>query len=145
MDRMSSATGLSESERHRLGRLADVLIPGGCGMPSATAAGVSLDGIDRLLAVRDDLREPLARILLNASDNDPESDVQHLRSSDSVSFAVLSFCVAGAYFLDSAAMNSVGYPGLVANPSPRGQLWPFADEDLLEPVWERGSIVRAAP
>ncbi|MCI0738061.1 MAG: gluconate 2-dehydrogenase subunit 3 family protein, partial [Gemmataceae bacterium] len=54
-------------ERALLGQLADVLIPAGEGMPSASEAGVAAEGLDAVVAVRPDLIECLKTVLKAAA------------------------------------------------------------------------------
>ena len=77
----------AELDRVLLGRLADVLIPGEDGMPSATDADVGGTWIDTVLTVRPDLREPLCALLSRAADATPEQVVWRLRDHDPAAFA----------------------------------------------------------
>ena len=60
---------VSDSRRATLASLADVLIPAGAGMPSASEAGVAGKWLDEFLDARPELGEHLVRIL-DAVDKD---------------------------------------------------------------------------
>jgi len=125
------------------GKLADVLIPAGDDLPSATAAGVAKEGLEQVLAVRPDLAAGLKKVLA-CSDNPPPSEaVARLKSSDPSGFGVLTELVAGAYFLNPLVRAVLGYEGQIAVPiDPRPD---YLDDGLLQSVIDRGPIYRPTP
>ena len=98
-------------ERTLLGKLADVLIPAGDGLPSASAAAVAGEGLDQVLAVRPELAAALKKILALACDSPPSDAVSQLKAKDLSSFSLLAELVAGAYFLNPQVRASIGYDG----------------------------------
>ena len=134
---------VSDSRRATLAGLADVLIPAGGGMPSASAAGVAGRWLDEFLAARPELGEQLVRILDAAAARDPADVIRSLaQDSDGADFAVLSTVVPGAYYLDPAIRARLGYPGQEAVPIPEPSL-DAGDEELLQSVIDRGPIFRS--
>lgn len=134
---------LSDAQRATLAGLADVLIPAGGGMPSASEAGVTGRWLDELLASRPDLGEDLVRVLDAAAGQEPTAAVRSLAEApDGADFAVLSTVVPGAYYLDPAIRARIRYPGQEAVPIPEPSLDP-SDEELLRTVIERGPIFRS--
>jgi hypothetical protein len=98
-----------------LADLADRLVPAADGMPAATAVGAAGEGADRVLALRPDLAEPVARVLAAAADR-PATDLAALRAADPEGFAALGELVAGAYFTTPSVAAALGYPGRPARP-----------------------------
>ena len=130
-------------ERAQLGKLADVLIPAGDGLPSASAAGVEAGGLDQVLAVRPEMAAVLKKVLAVSSDSAPMDAVSQLKSKDPSSFGLLAELVAGAYFLNPQVRTSLGYDGQTAKPiDPRPD---YLEEGLLQSVIDRGPIYRPTP
>lgn len=136
---------LSSEERQRLGLIADVLIPGGAGLPSASNAGVTTEPIDRVISADPQMSATLAAVVWR--DGSPESVVEELRAHDRSTYERLVFAVSGAYFMVPHVRRSLGYPGIAPRRSPAA-----ADEsdfylegEVLQPVIDRGSIYREAP
>jgi hypothetical protein len=134
---MSDGSGL---DRDTLAALADQLIPAADGMPSASQAGATGAGLDAVLAVRDDLSEPLRRLTEAARGRTPAAEVERLRAEAPELFEALSTAVAGAYFLSDEVRERLGYPGQRAKPLERD-----LDPELLQPVIDRGTIFRPTP
>lgn len=139
------APAIDAAGRRTLAGLADVLIPAGAGMPSASEAGVEGEWLDAVLAARDDLAEPLARILSAAAGTDPVAEVERLQESDPVAFGVLATVVPGAYYMNPRIRELVGYPGQQAVAiDPDDGLDPEA-QALIASVRARGTIFRPTP
>src|SRR5690554_1016110 len=62
--------------------LADILVPAGDGMPSASEAGVAESGIDEVLNIRPDLYGDLSRVLRSAQNVEPADALNNLASQD---------------------------------------------------------------
>jgi hypothetical protein len=101
-----------------LDTLADQLIPGEDGMPSASEAGATGEWLERVLEARPDLREPVERL-----------------EPDAVATAVVA-----AYYFNPEVRERIGYRGQLAIP-----LGPPDHEDLLESVVARGPVYRPTP
>lgn len=134
--------GLSEEQRTRLAALADALVPGGGGLPSARAAGVHETWIDRTLAANPDLVAPLLAALGSAGE--PTVGLTWLREQDAALFDRFAFTVAAAYFMNPTVRRSFGYPGTAPRPLPQaeGEAEYYLEDDILGPVIARGPIFR---
>lgn len=134
---------LSPSERKLLGQLADVLIPAGSGLPSASAAGVVHAWLDQVLSARPDLLEGLKSLLTHTRDRDAAIAVADLRASDPAAFGILAEITAGAYFMNPEVRQAIGYAGQTQHPiDPHPD---YLDDGLLDSVKSRGPIYRPTP
>jgi hypothetical protein len=131
---------MTEIDREILAGLADALIPEADGMPSASQAGAAGALLDEVLAVRGDLEEPLAQLTAAARGADPAAEVERLRNEDAPLFEALTTAVAGGYFLSADVRERLGYPGQQAK-----KLEDDFDQELLQPVIDRGPIFRPTP
>ncbi|GAA1786838.1 hypothetical protein HC028_26435 [Planosporangium flavigriseum] len=133
---------LGDASRARLAELADVLIPGGSGLPSASAADVAGQWINRVLAAHAGLAEAVAQVLAI-----PGAPDEVLRNLDREAFETFAFAVAGAYFMNPTVRNALGYPGIAPRrmPSAEGEAEYYLEDGILNPVIERGPIYRQAP
>jgi hypothetical protein len=131
---------MSGIDRDTLAGLADALIPEADGMPSASQAGATGALLDEVLAVRGDLEEPLAQLTAVARGADPAAEVERLEAEDPALFEALTTAVAGGYFLSPDVRERLGYPGQQAKP-----LEDDFDQELLQPVIDRGPIFRPTP
>ncbi len=127
-------------DRETLSELADALIPEVDGMPSASQAGAAGALLDEVLAVRGDLEEPLAELTAAARGRDPAAEVERLQSEDPPLFEALTTAIAGGYFMSAEVRERLGYPGQLAK-----ELEDDFDQELLQPVIDRGTIFRPAP
>ena len=136
---------LDVDQRARLAKLADVLISGGLGLPSASEAKVHERWIDRALSARPDLFDTVAAVLDAAGD--PSATLQQLKKDDVTTFDSFAFIVAGAYLMNPSVCKALGLPGNA--PKPRRALPDESDhyleDGLLDPVVERGPIYRPTP
>jgi hypothetical protein len=117
--------------RH-LDALADQLIPGEDGMPSASEAGATGRSLDAVLAARPDLRAPLEAL-------EGES-IAGLAERDPAGWAALTSAVVAAYYFNPEVRERVGYRGQQAIP-----LGPPDHEELLGSVVSRGPVYRPTP
>ena len=124
--------------RGRLASLADLLIPAGDELPSASAAGVSAEPLDQILAGRDELAEDLQRALDHAGDPATVDELEKALAPEE--FQALTTVVSGAYFLDPGVRAHLGYDG--PRPIPTHDEQPT--DELLAPVRDRGLIYRKA-
>jgi hypothetical protein len=127
------------TERAVLAALADVMIPSGASFLSASAAGVSGDGLDQVLAVRPELAKGLKQILQSARGRAAAEVVAELQANDPGTFAVLAEIVPGAYFLNPNVRTAIGYAGQIAHPIDSNSDCP---DGLLQSVIDRGPIYR---
>ena len=131
--------------RELLGALADQLIPAGSGMPSASEAGVAGEYLDAVLAARPDLAEPLERALESVEGLAPGAAIAQLRDTDAEGWGVLTAFVPGAYFLNPAIREAIGYPGIEARPIDPDAPPDYLEDGLLDSVIARGPVYRPTP
>jgi hypothetical protein len=131
---------LDNFARQRLAVLADVLIPGSGEFPSASAAGVPTDLVDRVLGFRPDLIASLDRALDVADGLDAEAALDLLCTVHSADFEALSTLVSGAYLQSPQVQTALNY-----RPAPR-EANDDVDSyvDLLEIVVDRGFDIHGA-
>ncbi|WP_418057507.1 hypothetical protein [Pimelobacter simplex] len=125
---------LEPTARDRLAVLADVLIPGSGAFPSASAAGVPTELIDRALGFRPDLVPDVEQALALAEGLDAEAALDLLATGHADLFGSLTTALSGAYFLSTDVQRALDY-----RPAPRqanDDIDSYAD--LLEAVVERG-------
>jgi hypothetical protein len=127
-------------DRETLAGLADALIPEADGMPSASQAGATGQLLDEVLRVRGDLEEPLAEVTAAARGRDAAEEVERLKADEPPLFEALTTAIAGGYFLSAAVRERLGYPGQQAK-----RLEDDFDQELLQPVIDRGTIFRPTP
>jgi hypothetical protein len=118
--------------RH-LDALADQLIPGEHGMPSATEAGATGRWLDAVLEARPDLRTPLEGIAQHET-------IETLPERDPAGWTALTSAVVAAYYFNPEVCERIGYPGQRAL-----ALGPPDHEDLLGSVAARGPVYRPTP
>ena len=133
---------ISDAHRVQLGAIADVLIPAGSGMPSASEAGVAGQYLDEVLAARPDLAEPLEAAL--ASVEGADDPIAALRA-DLGHWMVITAVVPAAYFLNPAMREAIGYPGLEARPIDPDAAPDYLEDGLLDSVVSRGPVYRPTP
>jgi hypothetical protein len=140
-----SATSLDEKGRALFAAMADLLIPSGGGMPSASEAGVAARWLDEVLRVRPDFGAPLAAVIADAGGADPADGLARLRNSDPAGFGVLAEVVAGAYFLNPDVRKAIGYGGQQQVPIVAETPPDYEQDGLLASVVARGPIYRPTP
>jgi hypothetical protein len=116
-----------------LDALADQLIPGEEGMPSASEAGATGRWLDAVLAARPDLRAPLEAL-------DPDETIVGLAERNPAGWAALTSAVVAAYYFNPEVCERIGYAGQQAIP-----LGPPDYEGLLESVKARPPVYRPTP
>jgi len=135
---------ISAERRAQLGAIADLLIPAGSGMPSASEAGVAGAFLDEVLDARPDLASPLDEALASV-DGLVAGDALATLRADPSGWGVLTAVVPAAYFLNPAMRDAIGYPGLEARPIDPDAAPDYLEDGLLESVIARGPVYRATP
>jgi choline dehydrogenase-like flavoprotein len=142
---VTSEHTLTSEQRATFWALADALIPATDKMPAASEAGSAEKWLDRALAARPDLVEPLGAVLAAAAGCDPAAEARRLHAEDPDGFSALAQIVSGAYYMNLKIRKRIGYPG-------QGKRPPFPDEaeydlrdGLLDPVIERGPMHEPPP
>jgi hypothetical protein len=133
------------SERDRLRRFADALIPAAHGMPSAGEVGVADGQLDRVLAVRDDLTAPLLRALARVDSDDHAASLEWLARDDVQAHDALLLVIVGGYYINPEVRQRLRYDGQVPA-QVRPEIIPnYVEEGLIEPLLERGPVYRQVP
>jgi len=136
---------LDADARARLAALADALIPAGDGMPSASEAGVAGEWLDAIVAAEPGFGPALSAVLAAADVSDPAGELRRIESTDPGGWGVLTTVVAGAYFLNPAIAERIGYPGRRAIPVDADPSPDWLEDGLLDSVKSRGTIYRPTP
>jgi hypothetical protein len=116
--------------------MADLLIPAGPDMPSASHAGVGRQGLTEVLGFRPELKATIESILKQCERKPAKDALATLSASD---FATLAEVVASAYFMNEEVRAKLHYQGQRAKPIVPEEIEP----ELLKPVIDRGPIYRA--
>ena len=127
----------------RFRALADVLIPGGHGLPPAGDTPDFRRSVDRVLTLRPDL----AAVVWPALDggDDPATRLAALRAQDAAAFDLFGYAVAAAYLTTPRVRRLLGYPGNAPRPEPphEGEAEYYLEDGLLDPVLARGPFYRS--
>ena len=136
---------LASDQRARLGEFADVLIPGGHGLPSASEAKVHEKWIDRALAARPDLFEIVVTTI--SGQEGPAVTLDRLKTADKTAFDDFTFVIAGAYLMNPSVCKALGRPGNAPKPRPAlpDESDHYLDGGILDPVIARGPIYKPTP
>ncbi|MBB3918605.1 hypothetical protein [Rhizobium fabae] len=130
--------------RAKIEWVADALIPSDpkYTMPSATEAGIIDHLLPRALKERDDMAPSFLKALSRLPENRPDNALEVIRALGGEDFHVISFLIAGAYFLDEAITRKLRYPGQEAMHET-----PDYDEimDTIERVQARGAVYLDVP
>jgi hypothetical protein len=141
-DRTLAGGALDPELRDRLRWFADALIPAGDGMPGAGEVGVADRRLDRVLAARPDLAQPLARAVAEVDADDHEGSLERLRTADLAAHDALLLVIAGGYYTDAGVRRLIGYDGQQPV-EVRPEIIPnYVEEGLIDPLLERGPIYR---
>ena len=135
---------LTDAQRAQLGAIADQLIPAGGGMPSACEAGVSGQYLDEVLNSLPDLGDALDTTLAAVDGLEPAEAIAVLRQ-DPAGWGVLTAVVPGAYFMNPAIREAIGYPGLERRPIDPNAEPDYLADGLLDSVVSRGPVYRPTP
>lgn len=127
--------------RETLAALADEMLPGGAGQPSAREVDVAGELLDEVIAARPDLAEPLRELLASVDGVEPGEALARLRA-DRGACDLLGTVVAGAYMMAPAVGAALSYPGQQPKPVNPFDINDVVDDGLLDPVIERGPIYR---
>lgn len=123
----------------RIAWVANALIPSDekLGMPSATEARVQERLLPRALKERDDMAQSFFNALSRLPEECPVDPLGAIRALGADDFYVISFLIAGAYFLDETVARKLRYPGQEA-------LYETPDYDeimeTIERVQSRGAV-----
>ncbi|HEX4225964.1 MAG TPA: hypothetical protein VHZ97_26605 [Pseudonocardiaceae bacterium] len=102
---------LDAADYARFATLADVLIAGGHGLPSAGAAPGFEDSVHRVLVARPDLSTAVAAVIA-----EPGAPDELLGELDPARFEAFAYAVAAAYLMTPTVRRLLGYPGNAPRP-----------------------------
>lgn len=138
---------LDDAQRQTLAAIADQLIPGGEGMPSATEAKVHEKWIDKAFDARPDLAVDLVRIIDGIDAGDPAAEIARLKEELPGGFSILTTLIAGSYFMNPRVRKILGYAstGPIRRPAYEDEGDYFLRDGLAEEVIARGPIYRPTP
>lgn len=127
---------VADVDRVRLATVADLLIPAGPAMPSASQVHVHGALLDRVLRARPDLAAPLRRALdlLDEAGADRVEAIGTLAGRDAEAHAALLLVVTSGYYMDSAVRRRLDYPDDVSRPVNALTFPRYVDEGLLDDV-----------
>lgn len=133
---------ISPAARATLAALADALMPGGEGMPSASSVGTHEALLDRVLAVRPQAAPAFIaladRLAADPGPGTPTERAQRLRQDHPADFGLLTGFLVGAYQLAEPVRAAIGYPGQGPSDVTFDDETGYIAEGLLDPVLERG-------
>ena len=137
-----AAPAPSAAARAALAELADALMPGGEGMPAASAVGTHATLLDRVLAVRPHAAPGFValaeRLAADPGQGTPTERAQRLRRDHPADFTLLAGFLVGAYQLAEPVRVAIGYPGQGPSDVSFDDETGYIAEGLLDPVLERG-------
>lgn len=112
-------------------------------MPAASAVdGLSTVVLDRLLALRPDLREPFTRGITYALGKDPGTSAKALHDRDPIALAAVGLIASAAYYMDQRVRDLIGYPGQEGRDYDPDNTLADVRHGILERVIQRGPIYR---
>ena len=114
-------------------------------MPSASEAGVAGEWLDAVLAAEPGFGPALAAVLADADVADAAGELRRIETTDPDGWGTLTTVVAGAYFLNPAIAERVGYPGRRAIPIDAEADPDWLADGLLDSVKSRGPVYRPTP
>jgi hypothetical protein len=141
---MSAAVEISPERRAVLAGLAETMLPGGSGQPSASEIDLAGRQLDAVLAARPDLHEPLAALLDRLAGVPVAEAIEQVRAVED-DRDLLGLVVIGGYTMAPAVRESLGYPGQEAKIVNPFDINEVVEDGLLDPVIERGPIYREIP
>ena len=132
---------LSAQDRAIYRCLTDVLLPAESPLPAASEAGVADEILDRILQWRPDLAADFYRGLSMSRDLPPEESIELLERTDHAAFEAIRFAALGAYYLNPAVRQAIGYRGQESRPVPVDEKPDYLRPGLLDPGCQaRGAL-----
>ena len=125
--------------------VADVLIPADGEMPAASTADVGGPTLDRILLLRDDLKEVFVRGLRAIAGQDPAAAARTLNSEDPKALATIGLVAAAAYYISPKIRKLINYPGQERRSFDADATPDYVQNGMLQQVINRGPIFRPTP
>ena len=125
--------------------IADLLIPAGERMPSASQAGALSDGLADVLRARPDLGPPLDEARRAAGSLEADRVLDELADRNPQLLTTVQLAIAAAYYSRPRVRAALDYDGQVPVPVNMDDFEQIVSEGLLDPVLERGDRYRKVP
>lgn len=140
-------SALDAKRRAALNAIADELIPAALGMPCFSAAGEAAGEVDAMvdhvLSLRPELLDGLTGALDHVtSGEDPADAARRLNSADPDGLATIGLVASSAYYMMPKVRRIMGYRGQEQRPATAAEENDWMQDDLLQPVIDRGPIYR---
>lgn len=139
------STKLDGTLRHTFLAIADVLIPEAEGMPMASQVGVGGEILDRMLALRPDLREAFLRGLRAAAGRPPVAAAEALNRDDPAALGAIGLVASAGYYMSPRVRALIGYPGQENRPADPDVTPEYVANGMLQLVIDRGPIFKPTP
>jgi len=139
------STKLDDTLRRTFLAIADVLIPEAEGMPKASQVGVGGEILDRMLALRPDLREAFLRGLRAASGKPPAAAAETLNRDDPAALGAIGLVASAGYYMSPQVRALIGYPGQESRPGDPDETPEYVANGMLQEVIDRGPIFKPTP
>lgn len=136
---------LEDTLRRTFLAIADVLIPETEGMPAASQVGVGGDILDRMLALRPDLREGFIRGLRAAAGKPPIEAAETLNRDDPTALGAIGLVASAGYYMSPQVRALIGYPGQESRPADPDVTPEYVANGMLQQVIDRGPIFKPTP
>jgi len=139
------STKLYDVLRHTFLAIADILIPEAEGMPKASQVGVGGEILDRMLALRPDLREAFLRGLRAAAGKPPVAAAEALNRDDPAALGAVGLVASAGYYMSPRVRALIGYPGQENRPADPDVTPEYVANGMLQLVIARGPIFKPTP
>ena len=139
------STKLDDASRRTFLAIADVLIPEAEGMPKASQVGVGGEILDRVLALRPDLREGFLRGLRAAAGKPPAEAAEALNRDDPAALGAIGLVASAGYYMSPQVRALIGYPGQESRPGDPDETPEYVANGMLQQVIDRGPIFKPTP
>lgn len=136
---------LDDTLRRTFLAIADVLIPEAEGMPAASQIGIGGDILDRMLALRPDLREGFLRGLRAAAGRSAVEAAEALNRDDPAALGAIGLVASAGYYMSSKVRALIGYPGQESRPADPDITPEYVANGMLQQVIDRGPIFKPTP
>ncbi len=136
---------LDDALRRTFLALADALIPEAEGMPAASQVGVGGDILDRILALRPDLREAFVRGLRAAAGKPAAEAAEALNRDDPAALGAVGLVASAGYYMSPQVRALIGYPGQESRPADPDSPPEYVTNGMLQQVINRGPIFKPTP
>ena len=139
------STKLDDTLRRTFLAIADVLIPEAEGMPMASQVGVGGEILDRMLALRPDLRETFLRGLRAAAGKPPVAAAEALNRDDPAALGAIGLVASAGYYMSARVRALIGYPGQESRTTDPDVTPEYVANGMLQRVIDRGPIFKPTP